>query len=233
MQRLGTIKDGVIINAQNLGISNFEIVKTLKKQFEFINIILRNDAKCAALCEKTYGSLKKYDDSIFICLGTGIGGAVFFNGKMLSSKNAPGFEIGHMIIQKDGVKCSCGNKGCFEAYASMRVLKEKIASRKKKKEITGNECYEVIKNDVEGKYKDIVEDFIKSLNVGISNCINIFEPEAICLGGGFVHFEDLLMEKLKLEMNNNNLTFNKRLPEIFIAKMGNDAGIIGSTILQK
>lgn len=86
MQHLGTIENGIIIKAENLGIKNFKIIEILKKHLEIENITLNNDAKCAALCEKRYGSLKEYNDAIFICLGTGIGGAVFLNRKTTKTK---------------------------------------------------------------------------------------------------------------------------------------------------
>ena len=89
----GTHKEGTIVKAENLGIFNFNIVERLKLHYADIKIILNNDAKCAAMCEKIYGSLKEYDDRIFICLGTGIGGAVFMNGKLLKPKKITGFEL--------------------------------------------------------------------------------------------------------------------------------------------
>ena len=89
----GKNKDGVILNASNLKIVNFDICGILKNKFNYKNIYLNNDAKCAALCEKEYGNLKDYDDCIFLCLGTGIGGAVFMNGKLLKPKNSSGFEL--------------------------------------------------------------------------------------------------------------------------------------------
>ncbi len=93
LHHLGTNRDGVIIKAENLGIWDFHLVDILKKRLDYENIILKNDAKCAAICEKEYGSLKKYEDCIFICLGTGIGGAVFIRGKLLKPKKGAGFEL--------------------------------------------------------------------------------------------------------------------------------------------
>ncbi len=93
LQVLGTNKDDIIIKAENLGITDFHIVEILKDRLGFENITLANDAKCAGLCEKVYGNLKPYNDAIFICLGTGIGGAVFLDGKLLESKKFSGFEL--------------------------------------------------------------------------------------------------------------------------------------------
>lgn len=93
LHHLGTNKDGVIIKAENLGIEDFHLVDILKKCLNYENIILNNDAKCAAICEKEYGSLKEYEDCIFICLGTGIGGAVFLGGKLVRPRKCSGVEL--------------------------------------------------------------------------------------------------------------------------------------------
>lgn len=108
----GTSKDGVIVKAENLKIYNFPIVEKLQRYFS-APIKLSNDAKCAGLCEKRYGALKEYKDAIFMCLGTGIGGAVFMDGKILKPKRYLGMELGHMTIKKDGPKCTCGRKRMF------------------------------------------------------------------------------------------------------------------------
>lgn len=108
--------------------------------------------------------------------------------------------------------------GCFETYCSMKRIKEKIAKRKNKKEITGEEMKQIIEQE-EQDIKDIIKEFVQNLNIGLTNYINIFEPEAICLGGSFSYFENTLLEKIKAEMKTNNLTFNKQIPEILVAKM--------------
>ena len=82
-----------MLKAKNLGLENFNLVVKLRERLSYQNILLNNDAKCAAMCEKEYGSLKQYDDAIFLCLGTGIGGAVFIGGKMLRPKRQSGFEM--------------------------------------------------------------------------------------------------------------------------------------------
>lgn len=89
----GTHKNGIIVKAENLGIFDYNILDTLRKHFYDVEITLNNDAKCAAMCEKEFGNLKDCDDGIFICLGTGIGGAVFLGGKLLKAKKYVGFEL--------------------------------------------------------------------------------------------------------------------------------------------
>jgi glucokinase len=108
----GTICNGVVVKAENLGIADLHIVDKLQRYFD-IPIKLANDAKCAGMCEKTFGSLKEYSDAVFMCLGTGIGGAVFIDGKMLKPKRYIGMEIGHLVIKKDGLLCTCGRRRMF------------------------------------------------------------------------------------------------------------------------
>ena len=94
-------------------------------------VFMRNDAKCAALCEKKYGNIKEYKNVIFLTIGTGIGGAYFYNNKLVRPTSKEGFEVGHMVINKNGKKCRCGKEGCFEEYASIKTLKDKIPCAKK------------------------------------------------------------------------------------------------------
>ena len=190
-----------------------EIVKLLETKFH-TKILLRNDAKCAAIAEKKIGSLKKFDDAIFLTLGTGIGGAVFMNGEMLNAKKRNDFEIGHMVIDLNGEKCNCGRNGCFETLASMRKLKEDIIEKLNlNSQATGKEIRQLLEN------KDTY------------SLINIFKPEAISIGGSFVHYKKLLLDKLKDELKSKKLIFIKNdLPKIVMATLKNEAGIIGATI---
>ena len=96
-----------------MGLENYDLAKQIE-EFIHIPVKLKNDAKCAALAEQKYGELKEYENSIFLCIGTGVGSAVIFNGKLLEPKGVPGFEFSHTIIQKNGILCNCGKRGCFE-----------------------------------------------------------------------------------------------------------------------
>ncbi len=228
----GTVNDKNIIKSVNLGIENYQIVDNLKKEIK-IPIKIRNDVKSAALAESKYGALKNYKRSIFLTLGTGIGGAVIINGELLETGNLPGCEFGHMIIQKDGIKCNCGKKGCFERYSSMKAFKTNLRNVLGLDETTrGQELLEIIKKSVDNeKINEVIDQFIDYLSIGISNLINIFEPEAVGIGGSFVYFTDIFLEKLNTNIQNNNLLFNKREELIIVpATLGNDAGIIGSCV---
>lgn len=229
----GIVTDDAIIRAENLNLENFNIVEKLKRHFQ-TEIKLRNDAKCAILAEQKYGAIKGYDYAVFLCLGTGIGGAVIHNGRLLETKKGSGYELGHMIIEKNGKKCSCGNRGCFEAYCSMVNLKREIINiLNLEPRTTGEEILNIIQDSEDIEIKKAIDTYIDYLSIGISNIVNIFEPEIICFGGSFAYFEDILLEPLKAKIINENLLYNKEcIPIIKKAYLGNEAGIIGSVQLQ-
>ena len=225
----GTISNGRIVKSNNLGIYNFNIVERLQRYFS-ASIKISNDAKCAGMCEKEYGALKNYDDAIYMGLGTGIGGAIFLNGKMLIPKKYLGMEIGHTLLRIDGRQCTCGRKGCFEAYASMRYLRDRLKERLDLPyDLSGEVLFELIKKDMD-KIDDIITDFANDLVEGMVNLINIFEPEAICIGGSYVYHTDVLGEKVENALKNAK-PFNEEIPKIVLAEFQNNSGIIGSTLL--
>ena len=139
-----------------------------------------------------------------------------------------------MIIQKDGRSCKCGSKGCFETYCSMKVLKREIAETL---ELNENETGVTIVNEIRKhiddlRIKPLIEEYIQYLAIGISNLINIFEPEVVCIGGSFVFIGDLIIPRLKKEIQDKGLLFNARKNiDIVLASLGNDAGIIGAASL--
>ena len=228
----GTIKNGIIIKATNLEIKNFNILKELKKFFS-IEIKIRNDAKCSTLAEKNYGSMKGYNDFVYLCLGTGIGSGVVLNNKLLEPKRYEGFELGHMLIEKEGKLCSCNKKGCWEQYASMRIFKQELIKKLNLDEDTNSyKLLELLRINREDKIiNEIIDNYVENLALGIENIINIFEPEAICIGGSFVFFREILLEKLIEKLKEENATFNhENLPEIKCAELLNDAGILGAII---
>lgn len=229
----GTIRGTTILKSVNLGVSNYDIVENLKKEIN-LPIKIKNDAKCAAIAENKIGALKQYNRSIFLTLGTGIGGAVIIDNKLLNTGDLPGCEFGHMIIKKDGIKCNCGKNGCFEKYASMKALKNNLRAELGLDEKTrGQELLDMIrKNEQDEKITKIVDEYIEYLSIGISNLINIFEPEAVGIGGSFVYFSDVLLDKLKNNIQKNKYLFNNREKLIIVpAALGNDAGIIGASLI--
>lgn len=235
----GTVQKDIIIKSVNFNLENYKLVERLKQVLN-IEIKLKNDAKCAALAENKYGAgkLKNSNRILFLTLGTGIGGAVIINNKLLDTGDEPGCEFGHMIIQKNGIMCNCGKKGCFERYASMKAFKDNLREVLGLDEKTsGKELLNIIRKTTQKtqnflKINRIINNYIEDLSIGISNIINIFEPESIILGGSFVFYEEIFLAKLKEKLLNSNLLFNKRKEiDIQTAILGNDAGIIGATLI--
>ena len=233
----GTIQDDKILRAYNLGIEKeYEIIKQLSKKIK-VPIKIRNDAKCAALAENKYGCLKGYKRSLFLTLGTGIGGAVIINDKLLDAGDLPGCEVGHMIIEKGGLLCSCGKFGCWQQYASMKALKNNLRKVLNCDEQTDSkQLLNILRNikEEDENYlhiNNIIEQYIENLSIGISNLINIFEPEIVGIGGSFVYFKDILLEKLEKNLLDGELLFNLRDNiNIETAILENDAGIIGAVL---
>ena len=232
----GTVNKTEVIKSVNLGLKNYKIVEILNKKIN-LPIKIKNDAKSAAIAESKFGALKGYNRVLFLTLGTGIGGAVIINNKLLDTGDLPGCEIGHMVIEKDGLECNCGRKGCFEKYASMKAFKNNLRKALGYDEnFSGKELLALIKNTKkeDKNYKiinKIKQEYIEYLSIGLANLINIFEPEVIGIGGSFVYFEDVLLDDLKNEIISKDILFNKRKEiNIQTAVLGNEAGIIGAVL---
>ena len=229
----GIISKNEIVKASNLGINHFYLPQIIEEKIG-IKTQIRNDAKCAGLAEVKYGALKDYDDSLFLCLGTGIGGAAFLNKKILEPSGYAGFEFGHMIIEKGGRLCSCGKKGCFETYASIRAFKKQVCDVLKIQDnISGQELRRLLGEHAENKKVQVaVEDFLYALKIGLGNLIDIFEPQAICFGGSFSYYENNpILEKLVCKLHEDDTSFTEsKKPDIVLAEYKNNAGIIGATL---
>ena len=226
----GTISNNIIKKSVNLELENYDLAGKISKKIQK-PITIKNDCECAAIAENKYGCLKNYERAIFLTLGTGIGGAVIINNKLLDTGEVHGCEFGHMIIEKNGLQCNCGKKGCFEKYGSMKAFKNNLRSELGLDESTrGQELIEIMRKDEKNeKISKVIQEYIENLSIGISNIINIFEPEVIGIGGSFVFYSDILLEKLKQNIIEKNYLFNPRKEiNIVTAILGNDAGIIGS-----
>ena len=227
----GIVENEIVRKAKNLAIDQIDFKKELEKEYKGIKISVKNDAKAAALAEKEYGVLHSYSNCIMLTMGTGIGGAVFHNGQLLQGKTSAAFEVGHMIIHKNGKLCSCNSKGCFESYGAIKNLRKQVEEQIKQ-EITGVELVEILNSANKTKeIEEILEEYIDNLAIGIANLSNIFEPEAIALGGSIVYYKDIILERLNYKLENEEYIFNKNnIPTILMAKLNNDAGMIGATI---
>ena len=219
----GEVQDNKVKKCTKFEIYDWDLAGELE-DFYKVKVELSNDGYLAALAERRYGSLIDEERAVFLCIGTGIGSAILNRGVIIPS------EIGHTIIKEDGNICNCGRQGCFETYASMKIFKENVIRILGLKENTTSEDisnYIRARNDEE--LENYINEYIEYLEVGISNIINTIHPDTICIGGGFVYFEDILLPRLQDKVNVSTYKFNK--PKIVLAKLGNDAGIIGATLI--
>ena len=222
----GNIVDGVVTKWGKI----IDLPQIIMNEFN-IPTYLKNDVKCSALCEKNIGNLKEYDNCLFMTLGTGIGGAYFYRNELLVPNKYQGFEIGHMVIEKDGKACKCGQKGCFEEYGSMRVFRTKIEELFNIERLTSYKMFEIIETKEKQKeVNEIIEEYTDYLSVGLINLINIFEPDAICIGGSFAYYAPIFIDKVREKIQKRY--YNRDIPDLLIAKYANDAGIIGASMLQ-
>ncbi len=183
---------------------------------------------CAGIAEKKYGSLKESNNGVFLGVGTGIGTAVFINGKLVEDIRS----AGHMIIERHGRKCNCGKNGCYEAYASMKVLKTQLRKGFENKRLSSKEILELLQNQDEMiKVEDIIQEYIEYLAIGISNMARICSSDTVCIGGSFVYYKDILFDRLLCELEKIMIPMEKEMTKIKIATLGNDAGIIGATLI--
>lgn len=237
-------KNGILLYTVNLPFRNTNIAEIFSK---FINVPvhLANDANCAALGEVVAGGAKGYKSSITITLGTGVGGGIIIDGKIYTGFNHAAGEMGHIVIDTEGEQCSCGRKGCLEAYASASALiRESKKAVQKHPESLINELCEHDLNKINAKTPfdakrggdpiatKIVDKYIRDLGEGIINYINIFQPEIILLGGGVSKEGEYLLEPLREYVFQYSYG-HEFLPrtKIECAVLGNDAGIIGAAML--
>lgn len=244
----GTVnsKEGIIEYSNNLKMKQLPIVKMLSERTGIKNIFVANDADAAAYGEAVAGAAKGVANSVMITLGTGVGGGIIIDGKIYSGFNHAGGELGHTVIEKDGRPCSCGRRGCWEAYSSATGLVR--MTREKMNECPDSKMWALSDGSIEnagGKTafkaaragdaagKEVVDAYISYLACGLTNMINIFQPEIISIGGGVCNEGDYLLNPVKELVAKEVYTreATTRQTDIRIAKLGNDAGIIGAAAL--
>ena len=230
---------GIIEYSNNLGFCNTPMVQYLEEALGRPAFI-ENDANAAAYGEYVAGAAKGAKHAVCITLGTGVGGGIIIDGKIYCGSNFGGAEIGHTVIDVNGPMCSCGRKGCFEVFSSatglIRMTKEALAAHpesamKDEERITGRTAFHYMRAGDETA-KQVVDDYIRYLAAGVTNTINIFQPDILCIGGGVCNEGDPLLLPMKEIVKKEVYTRNSpKNTEIVIAKLGNDAGIIGAAFL--
>ncbi len=237
--------DGVVEYSNNLGFVNVPIRADIEAEFG-IKTYLGNDADAAAFGEFVAGAAKGANNAIVITLGTGVGSGIIINGKIYSGSNCAGGEIGHTVIVADGRPCTCGRKGCFEAYSSATGLTKMTAeaAEAQPNSLLAKQIEEDGKCGARTAYlamkkgcpvgKVVTDMYVKYLACGIANTINIFQPDILCVGGGVCNEGDTLMVPLKKAVAEQVYSKNsKKNTEIAVCSLGNDAGIIGAAMLYR
>jgi glucokinase len=239
--------NGCVEYANNLPFLRFPIVKLLADGLGIDRSVIKiaNDANAAAWGEAVAGAAKGSANSIMVTLGTGVGGGIIINNKILVGFNSAAGEIGHIVIEQDGAPCGCGRRGCWEAYSSatalIRMTKEAVEECKKTgrytsmlkaERISGRTACDAMRaGDEVGT--EVYNKYVKYLATGITNLVNIFQPEVISLGGGVSNEGQSLIDAItplvRAEQYGGDVV---ALTQLRIATLGNDAGIIGAAALE-
>ena len=224
----GTVdrKKGIVRYSNNIRWEDVPLVKEMSTYLP-IPVEIANDADCAALGETIAGAGKECSDVVMITLGTGVGGGVVLDGEIYEGRGIGGSELGHMVIVENGEPCTCGRRGCLEAYASATALKRE-AKRASKKELIPSEIFALAKQG-DPAMKEVVEIYIRRLGLGIVNIVNIFRPQLVLLGGGISGQGESLLVPLRRILREECFGGERGdVPEIEEAVLGNNAGIIGA-----
>lgn len=232
-----------VIDAYNIGFHDVGFLEILKRELPFspAYIQMLNDADAAVQAEHRLGALKGFSNALLLTIGTGLGGGLIINDRLFKGGRGSGVELGHMLINLGGDMCSCGMRGCAETLCSASWLTE----RAKELFIKGNRaiCRAADQKLANADAKALIccaeandedslavwNEFLDNLSGVIASLVNILDPEAIAIGGGVGGAGRFLIDSL------NELTppkcFYKSCGSIYMAKMGNDAGIVGSVVI--
>ena len=240
---------GLVAYANNLPFTQYPIADTFRSFLPVSEVLLENDANAAALAEAVVGAGRGLRYVLMITLGTGLGGGIVLDGKVYSGFNGAGAEFGHMVIRAGGRPCTCGRKGCWETYSSATGLSKttremlaeylRIGRKTMLYRMTGGDvrrcdarmAFAAMKQG-DQPAAEIVESYITDLACGVTNIINLFQPDILVIGGGVCGEGDYLLvplrEKVHAEVYSKDPTPQTRIE---VAQLGNDAGIIGGAML--
>ncbi|MBS5987630.1 ROK family protein [Clostridium sp.] len=231
-------KKGIIITTPNLPFKDYNLVQPLKEKYN-IPVYLDNDANAAAIGEYMFGAGKGKDSIVYFTVSTGVGGGAVLDGKVYRGHTSNALEIGHTTVDPNGPRCNCGNLGCLEAISSGTAIarkgKEAVStnvetSLKKYDTVTS---YEVFKEAEAGDEvaKDIIDNALTYLGIGVANAIATFDPEMIIIGGGVSKAGDIVFNTVKKVVNKRCFKSMAESCQIVPAGLGSDAGVVGAVAL--
>lgn len=237
---------GILEFAGNLDINKYPLRRELENRLNK-SICIENDANAAAFGEYIAGAAKGCGDVVCITLGTGVGSGIIIDGRVYNGCNYTAGEFGHTVIVADGIECNCGRQGCYEKYASVSALIEQ--TKESMREHPESSMWQIVQGDiskVNGKTSfdamragdstaaEVVDRYIKYIACGVINAVNIFQPDVICIGGGISKEKDTLLNPLRALVFDERFSKNsERQTRLVVAKLGNDAGIIGAAFLHR
>lgn len=240
----GTVdgKKGEIVYSNNIKLEHAPIVADMKKHLP-CPVYVGNDANAAALGEAVFGAAKGLSDVVLITLGTGVGTGIVANGHMITGKGGAGAEGGHSVIRMNGVRCSCGNRGCFEAYASASALLSQteaavekhpdslLASLWKEKGKSGIVPFDAAKAGDKAGLK-VIRNYVNYVALGLAGLVNVFRPDVVLIGGGISNQGDYLIKKVSRKLNAivYGAGVNPRV-KVKAAELKNEAGLLGAVAL--
>ena len=237
--------NGVVVYANNLGFRNTPLGKYLEDRLH-TSVYLENDANVAAYGEVLAGAAAGYKDVVVVTLGTGVGGGIIIDGKIYRGFNQFGGELGHMVVEYGGRQCTCGRKGCIEAYASatglINMTKEAMQAHPESglwkiaptlEEVNGKTAYDGMRAG-DPVACEVVDTYQNYLGAGLTNFVNIFQPEVLLIGGGICKEGETLLAPLREYIAREAYSIEGQpTTQLRVCKLGNDAGTIGAAMLWK
>ena len=219
----------------------------LKKELEGrtgLSITVENDGNAAAWGEFRFGGGSEVNNLVFLTLGTGVGGGVVVEGELLRGAQGAGGELGHMTVQATGPRCGCGNRGCLEALASGSAIQRRareVANERPEsalgklaidRRILGEDVTKLAREGDEASIS-VLEEAGLWLGVGLASFVNIFNPEAIAVGGGAAKAGDLILNRAREEVLLRSRSPGRDLAEIKEATLGPESGVLGAAALAR
>ncbi len=242
----GTVNQdtGEIEYSNNLQFHRVHMTRLIKERLG-LSVYIENDANAATYGEVLAGAAKGVRNVIGITLGTGVGGGIIIDGKIYSGTNFAGGELGHTVIVYDGRPCTCGRKGCFEAYSSatglITMTREYLRDNSNDgmwlycdhdiTRVNGRTAFDAMRGGL-ASGRQVVAQYISYLACGVINMINIFQPDILFIGGGISKEGETILAPLRIIVEKERYTKNSiKNTELVAAQLGNDAGIIGAAFL--
>ena len=229
---------GNILYSNNLGWYDVPLLPELAKYIP-VPLKVDNDANCAALGEFLAGAAKGCKSAVMITLGTGVGGGIVLDGQIYDGVNHAGAEIGHTVIVSGGELCTCGRRGCWEAYASatalIRMGKEAAAANPESllagyEKLDGLAIFTAA-DQGDAVAQEVIDRYLFYVAEGLTNVVNVFQPEAVVIGGGICGQGERILKPIREQVAKDVFCKQVSVPQIVTATLGNAAGIIGAAFL--